>query len=91
MFSEGLTYYQTTNFRTSKLKEFADDNFKFNENGRKLSKQVENTVGKGKIALYEQFLFFPQCFQKACFPEVSKGVIVWKWVKAVAKVEMGYT
>ena len=29
---------------------------------------------------YEQFLFFPQWFQKACFPEASKGVIVWEWV-----------
>ena len=34
----------------SKLKEFADDNFKFDKNGRKLSKRVENTVGKGEIA-----------------------------------------
>ena len=66
---------------SSKLKEFADDNFKFDENGRKLSEQVENTVGKGEIACYEQFLLFPQCFQKACFPGVSKGVIVWEWVK----------
>ena len=49
---------------SSKLKEFADDNFKFDENGRKLSKWVENTVGKGEIARYEQFLLFPQCFQK---------------------------
>ena len=30
------------------------------------SKWVENTVGKGEIALYEQFLLFPQCFQKNC-------------------------
>ena len=30
------------------------------------SKQVENTVSKGEIALYEQLLLFPQCFQKAC-------------------------
>ena len=37
----------------SKLKEFADDNFKFDENGRKLSKWVEHTVGKGEIAHYE--------------------------------------
>ena len=66
---------------SSKLKEFADDNFKFDENRRKLSNQVENTVGKGEIAHYEQFLLFPQCFQKARFPEVSKGVIVWEWVK----------
>ena len=62
------------------MKEFADDNFKFDENGRKLSKWVENTVGKGEIARYEQFLLFPQCFQKACFPGASKGVIVWEWV-----------
>ena len=41
---------------SSKLKEFADDNFKFDENGRKLSKRVENTVGKGDIAHCEQFL-----------------------------------
>ena len=66
---------------SSKLKEFADDNFKFGENGRKLSKWVENTVVKGEIARYEQFLLFPQCFQKVCFPGVSKGVIVWEWVK----------
>ena len=43
---------QTTNFRLSKLKEFADDNFKFDENGRKLSKRLENTVGKGEITRY---------------------------------------
>ena len=83
----GLTHYQTTNFRQildfSKLKEFADENFKFDENGRRLSKQVENNVGKGEIAHYEQFLLFPQCFQKACFPEASKGVIVWEWVNGL--------
>ena len=66
----------------SKPKEFADDNFKFDE-GRKLSKRVENTVGKGEIARYEQFLFFPQCFQKSCSPGASKGVVVWERVKAV--------
>ena len=49
----------------SKLREFADNNFKFDENGIKLSKRVENTVSKGEIAHHEQFLLFPQCFQKA--------------------------
>ena len=38
-------------------------------------------MGKGEIARYEQFLLFPQCFLKACFPGVSKGDIVWVWVK----------
>ena len=64
---------------------FADDNFKFDENGRKLSKWVENTVEK---AHYEQFLLFPQCFQKACFPGASKGVVVWEWVKQTYSSEM---
>ena len=49
----------------SKLKESADNNFKFDENGvGKSSNWVENTAGNGEIARYEQFLLFPQCFQK---------------------------
>ena len=71
----------------SKLKQSADDNFKFDENSRKFSKRVENTVGKGEIARYEQFLLFPQCFRKACFPGASKGVIVWEWVIGVLVCE----
>ena len=42
-------------------------------------------MGKGEIAHHEQFLLFPQCFQKACFPGVSKGVIVWELVKEYAR------
>ena len=33
-----------------KPKEFSDDNFKFDENGRKFAKPVESTVGKREIA-----------------------------------------
>ena len=51
---------------TSKLKEFADDNLEFDENNRKLSKRVINIVEKGEIAHSEQFLLFPQRFQKTC-------------------------
>ena len=40
-------------------------------------------MGKGEIARYEQFLLFPQCFQKACFPGASKGVIVREWVNCL--------
>ena len=36
----------------TKLKEFADDNFKFDEDGRKFFKWFENPVGKGEIACY---------------------------------------
>ena len=37
----------------------ARKNFKFDKNGRKFSKRVENAVGKGEIARDEQFLLFP--------------------------------
>ena len=47
----------------SKLKQSADDNFKFHENSRKFSKQVEKTVGKGEIARYEQFSFSHSVFK----------------------------
>ena len=66
---------------SSKLKEFSDDNFKFDENGRKFSKSVENTVGKGKIACYEQILIFPQCFQKTVSADKLKPGLVWERVK----------
>ena len=80
-----LTFIKQQILDSSKLKEFADDNFKFDENGWKFSKRLENTVGKWEIARYEQFLLFPQCFQKACFPGESKSVIVWEWVNNVWK------
>ena len=47
---------------SSKLKDFADGNSNLiKENGRKFSKQVENTAGKGEIAMSP---FSQQCFQK---------------------------
>ena len=59
-FGKGFNPFPNDKFLESfKLKEFADDNFKFDENGRKFFKQVENTLGKGEIARYEQFLLFP--------------------------------
>ena len=54
---------------SSKPKGLADDNFKLDENGRKFCKWEENTVGKEEIARHEQFLLFPQCFQKPFIPD----------------------
>ena len=45
-----------------KLKEFADDNSNIDVNGRKFSKLVENTVGKGEIA--PAISPFPTAFSK---------------------------
>ena len=80
-----LIHYQTTNFRLFQTKRVCRRQFKFDENVRKLPKRVKNTVRKGEIARNEQFLLFQQCFQKACFPWASKGVIVWEWVKQPLK------
>ena len=40
--------------------------------GIQLSDWVENIVGKGEIARYEQFLLFPQCFQKLSVVDALK-------------------
>ena len=53
-----LTLSNTTNSDCSTLKEFADDNFKFDKNCRYFFKRLGNTAGKGEIAHYEQFLLF---------------------------------
>ena len=39
--------------------QFANDDFIFDENCRKFSKRLENTMGKGEIVRYEQFSPFP--------------------------------
>ena len=79
--ASNLTHYQTTNFRLFQTESLQTTISNLTKNERKLSKRVENTVGKGEIARYEQFLLFPQCFQKACFPGASKGIFVWECVK----------
>ena len=48
--------------------------------------RVENIVGKGENAGYQHFLHFPQCFEKAFFPDTSKGVIVWERVNCLPTV-----
>ena len=60
---------------------FADNSFKFNENGRKFFNGVENTVGKGEIAHFEHFLLLPLCFQKTCTADTLKPGLVWERVR----------
>ena len=64
-----LTFPKQQISDSSKLKDLADNNIKFYENGSNFSKWVENTVGKGEIACNEQFLLFPQCIQKTCIAD----------------------
>ena len=57
----------------SKLQEFADDNYKFDKYSRNFSRKVDNTVGKGKIACYYQFLFFPTVILKNLYCRQHKN------------------
>ena len=75
-----LTHYQTTNFRLFQTERVCRKQFQIRRKYLKVI-QTGGKLGKGEIARYGQFLLFPQCFQKACFPGASKGVIVWEWVK----------
>ena len=43
---------------------------------------AEGYPNRKKTLWEKEKLLFPQCFQKACFPGASKGVIVWEWVKS---------
>ena len=60
------------------LKDFADDYFKFDENGGKFSKGIENTVGKGEIARYEQFLLFSVFLKDLCCRHIKSRACLGK-------------
>ena len=64
-FGKELTLSQTSNFRmSSKLKEFTDDNFKFDESGRKFSKLVETQWEMEKLLFTSNFSFSHAVFQR---------------------------
>ena len=47
---------------------------KYGQMGIQLTACVENIVGKGEMACYEQFLLFPQYFQEQSVVDVLKRV-----------------
>ena len=67
----------------SKLKAFADNNFKvvqmvqFCFDRLENIDRVENFVGEGENAGHQHFLLLPHSFQKASSPGSSKVIIVW--------------
>ena len=80
-FKNCLRSCRRQNLDQTKFKAFADDKLNVIKFIFSVFDGVEHIVGKRRNCLYKQFLLFPQCFQKASFPDVSKGVIVWEWVK----------
>ena len=57
---------------SSKLEEFADNNFKFDENGRKISKRVENTVEKRRNCSFSKDLYSRHVKTRACLGKGEK-------------------
>ena len=69
------------NLTMCKLKAFAHDKTNVTFMIISAFDKVENIFGKGENAGYQHFLLFPQYFEKAFFPDASKGVIMWERVK----------
>ena len=60
-----LTYLQTINFRLFQTESIRRRQFQICLKYLKVLIRIENAVGKGESARYEQFLLFPKRFQKA--------------------------
>ena len=73
----------------SKLKEFADDNFKFVENDRKYSKRVENTVGKGELLVTSNFSFSHRVFKRLVLQTGKSQGLFGKGLKKVNNKFLG--
>ena len=71
---------------SSKLKEFADHNFKFHENGRKLSKRLENLWEKEKLLFTNNFSFSHSIFKRLVSQGHSKASLCGNGLRKVPKI-----
>ena len=78
-----LTLSQTTNFRLPNQKEYVDENSKFDENGRKFFRRVENTVGKGKLLIMSNFSFSYSVFKRLLLQTCKKKGLYGKGLRSV--------
>ena len=76
-----LTLSQTSTFRLIQIEDFANNNFKSDENGRRFSKWVENTAGKGEIVVTHNLSFPPSVFERHVLHTCKKQRLVWERVK----------
>ena len=78
LYAKHINSLPNTNFLDwSKLKLFADDKLNVAEKLKFVLGRVENIVGKGENADYQQFLLFSQCFQTSSTLGSLKVGIVW--------------
>ena len=75
-----LTHYQTTKFGPDQIESTCRRQIKCNKKDSFCLWKSRKHCGKRGNCLCKRFLLFPQCFQKASFPDTSKGVIVWERV-----------
>ena len=61
----------------TKLKAFADDKLNIIKMAISLLDRVENSVGEGENAGFQQFLLFPPCLSKPSSLTLLKVGIVW--------------
>ena len=69
-----INHYQMTNFRLFQTERVCRRQFQILRKWQKAIQMGRKPVGKGEIAHYKQFLLFPQCFLKACFPGGGRGI-----------------
>ena len=71
---------------SSKMEQFADDNFISDKNGRKFSKRVKNTVGKGEIAVTSNCFFSNSVFKRLVLQtHNNQGLILERINKILAQ------
>ena len=61
-----------TKSKLFQTEELADDNFEFNKDGRKFSKEVENTGKKEKLLVISSFSFSHSVSKKTCTADTQE-------------------
>ena len=72
-----LSLSQMTNFRFFRSERVCRRQFHLSWTWQKVLKMGRKHCGKRRIARYEQFLLFPQCFLKTCTADTWKLGLVW--------------
>ena len=75
------------NFGPDQTESICRRHIKYNKNDIFFDR-AEHIVGKGEIACTSNFSFTPQYFQKASFPDPSKGVVVWEWDNVLPELKI---
>ena len=76
-----LSHYQTTNFRLFQIERFCRWQFQIWRKWKNVIQTGRKHCRKRRNCSLRAISPFPTAFSKGFFPQASKGVIVWEWVK----------